>query len=254
VICRTQAIVLRVAPYSETSRVVSWLTADHGRVATLAKGALRPKSAFLGAIDLFQTCELLFYMRPRETLRIARECTPFRRRDGFRTDWRAAAAASYFADLAGRVCPPEAPHPEVFDLLETALDEAEARGAAPPLVFWFELKLLGALGLAPRLNACLSCGGALLPSPGPLRLETGRGGLLCPACGDRPREPGTAVTPDIPAILAAWQRSPTPQAARSTRLAPRQQAALDGFLHAFLAHHLETDPASRRIALRLLAA
>ncbi len=83
-IARARAIVLRVFPYSNTSRVVSWLTADHGRVATLIKGSQRPKSLFLGQYDLFYTCELLFYRHERDGLHIARECTPLTRRDRLR--------------------------------------------------------------------------------------------------------------------------------------------------------------------------
>jgi DNA repair protein RecO len=253
VICRTQAIVLRFAPFSETSRVVSWLTADYGKVATLAKGALRPKSAFLGAFDQFQTCELLFYLRQNEALRIARECSPLKPRPGFRSDWRAAAAASYFADVAGRICPPEAPHPELFALLETVLDEAAARGADPALLFWFDLKLLEALGLSPRLHICLACGRELLPARGALRFAADRGGVLCASCGRGREDAGPAVAADVLAMLNAWQRSRTPRAARSTRCTTRQRGTIDAFLQQFLAHHLEIDPASRRIALGLLS-
>ena len=65
VILKDTAIVLRVAPVSNTSRMVQWFTPAYGKITTLIKGAQRPKSAFLGQFDLFYSCELLFYARER---------------------------------------------------------------------------------------------------------------------------------------------------------------------------------------------
>ena len=48
---KTDAICLGIHPWSKTSHVTSWLTPS-GRVATVVKGAVPPKSAFLGQYDL----------------------------------------------------------------------------------------------------------------------------------------------------------------------------------------------------------
>src|ERR1041385_483360 len=50
---RTTGIILRTRPLTETSLIVQWLTPDLGRIATIAKGARRPKSPFRGQLDLF---------------------------------------------------------------------------------------------------------------------------------------------------------------------------------------------------------
>ena len=72
---KTEATCLRISPWSRTSHVVSWLTPS-GRVATLVKGAVRPKSAFLGQYDLFYRCDLLYYARASGDLHALREVTP----------------------------------------------------------------------------------------------------------------------------------------------------------------------------------
>ena len=72
-IIKTQGIVLTVHPWSRTSHIVTWLTPDHGPVTTLVKGAVRPKSAFLGQYDLFYTCDLLYYARATADLHALRE-------------------------------------------------------------------------------------------------------------------------------------------------------------------------------------
>jgi recombinational DNA repair protein (RecF pathway) len=122
-IAKTEAIVLRVAPFSRTSHVVTWLTREYGRVGTVVKGAVRPKSAFLGQYDLFYTCELLFYERERNGLHVAKECSPLRPRVGLRREWRAYCCAAYICDLVYQSSLAGAQHLEgVFALLTEVLD------------------------------------------------------------------------------------------------------------------------------------
>ena len=251
VILKDQAIVLRVAPVSNTSRIVQWLTVEHGKIATLIKGAQRPKSAFLGQFDLFYTCELLFYARERNHVHIARECSPLTRRDGFRTDWRAAALASYVADVSARLTLPAAPQPALFQLLETALDELAIEGATEAVIYWFELKLLEALGVQPRLTTCLDCGATLLPAPRPPCFAMARGGLVCAPCAAHGAN-GEPVASDALAMLAGWQLSGSPRAARLTQCAARQLGTMEILLGRFLQTHLDLLPTSRAIALGLL--
>ncbi len=173
---KTEAIVLRVAPFSKTSHVVTWLTPGRGRLATVVKGACRPKSPFLGQYDLFYTCELLFYSRERQGLHIARECCPLDARPGFRTNWKASAIASYICDLVSRVTPEGQAQPESYRLVQSALDFLGAGNAKLQLMFWFELRLAEAAGLTPRLATCAACG-AGLPDRGAASFSARRGGI-----------------------------------------------------------------------------
>ncbi len=250
---KTEAIVLRYYPYSNTSRIVSWLTPDGGRIATIVKGSQRPRSAFLGQYDLFYTCELVFYARRHAGLHIARECAPIKTRDRFRADWKAAAAASYLCDLTSRISPPDAPHAGLFDVLETGLDHLAASGAAPAFLFWYELKLLAALGFEPRLRHCLDCDRELRPGARHSKFSYARGGILCSNCAAAHAEGAVPITPDILAMLSAWQRAHTPQYAFSTQCTPWQLGEIQKLLGLFLTYHLDTPLISRRLALETLA-
>jgi DNA repair protein RecO len=252
VIQKTEAIVLRYYPFSNTSRIVSWLTPEAGKIATLVKGSQRPKSFFLGQYDLFYTCELVYYARERAGVHIARECALLKTRDRFRSDWKAAAAASYLSDLLFRVSPPDAPHHGLFDLLDSGLDRLAADGAAASFLFWFELKLLGALGLAPRLIRCLNCERELKPGARRSKFSYSRGGILCSACAEAGAQGSLPIAPDILAILTGWQRARSPQAALSTQCTTWQLGEIEKLLGLFLAYHLDTALPSRGIALEVL--
>lgn len=121
-IVKARGLVLAIHPWSRTSHVVTWLTPDHGPVSTLVKGAVRPKSAFLGQYDLFYTCDLLYYANAIGDLHAIREVTPLAFREHLRSDWRAVALAGYAADLIRDLAPPDAESGRWFTVFESFLD------------------------------------------------------------------------------------------------------------------------------------
>ena len=118
---KTEGIVLRSRPFSRTSRMVTWLTPDFGRVTTVIKGACRPKSFFLGQTDLGYRCELLFYRKERAGAHIAREVFPLDCREALRGNWRASVAASYVCWLLSQVTEPMLASAELYELLDRFL-------------------------------------------------------------------------------------------------------------------------------------
>jgi DNA repair protein RecO (recombination protein O) len=252
-IAKTSGIVLRIDPFSRTSQVVTWLTPDYGRTVTLAKGALRRRSLFLGQFDCFYSCEILFYTRQRSALHILKETSPTKTRDRFREDWKAAACASYLCDLAARLCPPCAGHGEVCALLDLTLDSLDRQGVAIPLVLWFELQLLRMLGFAPQFAACTSCGtGFGANREEPLLFSMSRGGALCGHCAQAHGDATIPIAPDVLAMFRAWQNVGHPQLPQKTVFTRTQQEVAENVLGLFLRYHLDASLASRDIALAVI--
>jgi len=153
---RAEAICLAIRPWSRTSHVVIWLTGA-GRVATLVKGAVRPKSAFLGQYDMNYTCEILYYARARGELHALKECSPLNRRDSLRGDYRALALADYFRLTAGELASSGPEGAEWMDLLGGALDslagrEENSQSDALRRLIRFEMDVLELSGLLPELS------------------------------------------------------------------------------------------------------
>lgn len=245
-ILKTEAIVLRVRGFSNTSHIVTWLSPQAGRLATVVKGACRPKSAFLGQYDLFHTCELLYYARERDGLHIARECAPVEPRNALRTDWRAMMCASYACDAIDHVAESSPPGGTLYGLLRDTLDHLAERGGGMPLLLAFEARLLAALGLAPDLAGCPSCEGR----PGDdLRFAVADGRLVCPDCGEGSRH-SAMVSVSRPAVAALREalRIPGPTPALFERFSPREHMALRRFLGVFMRYHVEIPFASRGLA------
>lgn len=255
-IVKDQGIVLRTVPVTNTSRIVTWLTADGGKLATLAKGCQRPKSPFLGQYDLFYTCEVLYYARSPRGLHILKECTPLAPRPALRHDWRACAAASYAASLFDRILPDGPADSSLYRLLDDTLDALADRTPGPAFLPRFELRLLRALGLAPDWTHCARCRTPLLlpspprPSASPAAcLDAPGGRLLCPACAgsDGPETAFPLGTPAL-AILAAITAGRTipPTLPASVYRELRHAVGL------WLEHHADLSPRPRAVAFEIL--
>jgi len=244
-ILKTEAIALRVRPFSRTSHVVSWLSPDHGLVTTVVKGACRPKSAFLGQYDLFQTCELLFYRRDHEGVHAIRECAPVNFRSALREDWRRVTTASYFCDLAFRVAQSGQESSALYEWLASALDACLEGAVTTAHVLKYELDLLRHAGFMPKLSTCPICHTTAQPWL-KFGLESGR--PLCPHMGvAHAREPAVTIHRDVMECLKKMaEPASTPDDAPEVSLGPGR------FLGIFLSFHLDIPATPRRLAFELL--
>ncbi len=258
-IISTTALVLRIVPFSETSQVVTWLTPEHGKIVTMVKGALRRNSQFQGQYDLFCLSELLFYPRWESSLHVARECCMINPRPHLRGNWKAAACASYCADLMANWLPAQSPNPEGFRLLDGVLNSLDDPNPAAALVPWFELRLLELAGVGPGLKFCQGCRAAwpFAPAGGnPAQRDCffvpAQGGILCPAClAARAPADSMRVTPDVLSVLNFWQTAVGWNVARRMRCTERQRLAVLDLLGAFVGRHLEISGRARRIMLEI---
>ncbi len=244
---RTDAIVLKVRPHENTSRIVTWLSRHQGRMVTLIKGACRPKSAFLGQFDLGYTCELLYYARDRAGLYIARECAPIERRDELRGDWRSALCASYCCDLADRVAENAPPGGALFGVLREALDRLSDGADRVAVLLAFEVRLLALAGLAPDLSGCPEC----QPDSEQcgVRFAIADGRLVCLRCADGDRR-ASAITLPAGALspLRAAAAVDVGGAALLGGCDAAERITLRRFLGLFMRYHLELPLAGRGVA------
>ena len=151
---KTRGVCLAVHPWSRTSHIVSWLTAE-GKVKTVVKGAVRPKSAFLGKYDLNYSCEILYYARGKGELHALRECSAIESRESLRGDFRRLAAADYLRHLIGELAPSGPDCGGWLSALENALDRiahSEDSRSLIAEVISSELEILSLSGLEPDFS------------------------------------------------------------------------------------------------------
>lgn len=149
---KASGLILRVRPFTETSLVVNWLTTNSGRISTLAKGARRPKSLFLGKLDLYYQCDFTFQRSRRSDLHILREVALQNTNTELRRDIHALSLAGYAGTLIELATETETALPQVFDLFSEYLHALLSRPPSPALLYAFETRLLANLGHGPNFE------------------------------------------------------------------------------------------------------
>ena len=143
----TAAILLRKTKLTETSLIITWFTADHGKIKTVAKGARQAKSKFAGVLDLFFDCEIQFARSRRSELHILREVALRNPHAGVRLDYARVALASYFVELIELVTETDHPAPELYELLQRAFGYLNAQEPNLRALLHFESELVRLLGI-----------------------------------------------------------------------------------------------------------
>ena len=154
---RLPAILTRLTRLTDTSLIVHWFTEDHGLIKTVAKGALRPKNAFSGKLDLFFSGEISFAHAKRGDLHTLREVSIHHWREGLRKQYTATLLAAYCCQLMEAAVEPEHPDPPLHDLLTRALDHIDTAGASVRALLHYESELARLLGISHHERSAESC-------------------------------------------------------------------------------------------------
>ena len=178
---KTDAIVIRQADFSESSRVVTFFSRDWGRISTVAKGAKRLKGPFDAALDLLAVCRIVFLRKSSSSLDILTEAQLVSR---FRPNERSLASLYgwyYVAELLAGLTEEYDPHPLLYEEAVKTLDILAHQGDPLLSVLRFELVILREIGQLPAFDYCVGCGAPLTQS-GPFAYWVSQGGLICPSC------------------------------------------------------------------------
>ncbi len=196
---KTDALVIRQADFSETSKVVTFFTRDLGRISAVAKGGRRLKGPFEAALDLLTHCRIVFIRKSSAALDILTEAQVISRFRPNEKSLTSLYAGYYLAELLSELTAEYDPHPQLFDETVAALAQL-AVGADPQLTaLQFELVLLRELGQLPVFDRCVGCDAPVTPK-GKYGFWVSQGGLICERC--RKEEYGQlSLTPDAVRIL-----------------------------------------------------
>ncbi len=206
-------VILQTRPLTETSLIVEWLTADFGRIATVAKGARRAKSPFLGKLDLFYEAAFSFSRSRQSELHNLREASVRQMHVELRADLLKLQQAAYGAAFLRQVTEKETPLPAFFDLFRDFLKTLCEQTPSAQILFSLELKLLRELGLQP----------------------------------DWPETNLTAGSKKIAAHLLEKGF----ESAKNLKLTSAQRDEIQRFLHGYLIFHLNRLPIGRAAALQV---
>lgn len=179
---KTEAIVIRQADFSESSRVVTLFTKDFGKISALAKGAKRLKSAFESGLDLLSHCRIVFIQKSHGTLDLLTESQLLKRFQPVASSLPHLYGGYYIAELLNALTEEGDPHPDLFEAAAVSLDLLSSIDTPFIPVTWFELMTLQEIGQLPDFFSCTICREELSIGDSS-RFWVSQGGLICSRCG-----------------------------------------------------------------------
>lgn len=182
-----QGIILRRDNFGEADRKVVLYTDRYGKIILLAKGARRPKSKLVGAVNLFN--EIDFVGVCGRNFDILTEATIIYSRYGLAKDFPSLKNAFWVGELVDKLVPEREKNPKLYKLLRDILKIIEREKSTKALDY-FIYQALVLLGYKPELNNCVECGKELQGGD-KFTFSPTEGGILGTSChtGDRKGQP-----------------------------------------------------------------
>lgn len=171
-----QGLLLHAYPYRETSLVTELFTRSRGRLALIARGARRPRSALRGVLLAFQPLRLSWSGKSElKTLHKAEWDGRYRPLRG-----TALICGFYVNELLIRLLHREDPHEALFDTYQATLLQLAEGGDLAAILRCFERRMLQELGYGLVLDREVTGGNAIragqdycyLPDRGPVPAES----------------------------------------------------------------------------------
>lgn len=170
-------MVLSTMPVGEYDRRVVILTKEQGKISAFARGARRPNSPLVGAVNPFSFGEFTMYEgRSSFTIQSANITNYFAE---LREDIVGAYYGFYFLEVADYFAKESNDEREMLKLLYQTMRALLNPHIPNRLIRCiFELKTLTVNGQAPQVFQCVICGDKTRPAV----FSAARGGLVCSEC------------------------------------------------------------------------
>jgi DNA repair protein RecO (recombination protein O) len=243
----SEALILRTYKLGEADRIVVFLTRDRGKKRGVAKGARRPRSRYVGALEPMTRAGVAYFEREqRELVRInyvepTRSPMSATGRMGADSTLGALGHVGYFAELIDEWAPEAHADERLFRLGSSMVDALAGGTAIDRLARYFEYWLLRLQGVYPAINACAGCGGtlregAVMPPRDHL--------FICRGCG--PSANGTVVSGEGMQFLKASGTVP-PERLDDVPLSVQSARQLETAHRRLINLHLEKELKSSRV-------
>lgn len=196
--------VLRTWPLRESDLIVSAFTLEHGKIRGVARGARRPKSRWLGALDPLTEVGLEWRAREGEELLNLTDCSivrsPYHCAQELGVTWTLA----FVSELVEVTAPAHDPDETAYRLLRSAVDALLSGASHQVVARYVSAWVLRLHGVLPDSLACAGCGRSLALDGGQWHWRLH--GVGCSACLQG-ESGGVSLLPQDLAFLEAVRRN-----------------------------------------------
>ncbi|MEX0844448.1 MAG: DNA repair protein RecO [Balneolaceae bacterium] len=149
-ITHTQVIVLKVIDYGESSKILTVLSAEHGKIALIAKGAKKPKNKLSGILEIGAVLDVVYYYKQSRGVQTLTEASIYYATNNFRKDFERAAILYATLELLSQLVHENEVNKPVFSFALNFIKWLGDSEESYPAVFaYVQLRLaeIGGIGL-----------------------------------------------------------------------------------------------------------
>lgn len=150
-ICHTRIIILRAIDYQESSKILTVFSAEHGKIALIARGAKKPRNKFAGKLDVGTMLDVVYYYKGSRGVQTLTEANVFYRSDVFRKDFERAAVLYATLELVGQLVHEHEVNLQVYAFAQNFIEWlGEAEETYPSVFAYVQLRLADITGIGMR--------------------------------------------------------------------------------------------------------
>lgn len=238
---KTEAVVLKVIKYRETSKIVTFYTRQFGRLTGMVKGARQAKSKYGSSLQPLSYVSIVFYKKAGRDIQTVSQCDSVRQFKLIPESLEKMAIGMQVVELVNSVAHEEEENIPLFNLLVHTLAAVNDADGNPVNHFYsFEIHLCRILGFTLKFDACVGCGIRLelQASEGKkVKFHLDRGGPLCLNCATLAGQK-VSVSIDAMKTLAAIDDCGGIGELLNRSLEKRMRLEIDSLLWSFLRLHV----------------
>jgi len=183
---RSHAFVLHTYKLGETDQIVVLFMRDFGKIRAVVRRSQSPRRPTAGYYQPLMLLDAIVYGRPSQTLYRMHSVDIVQAFRPLHEEFSLLRCGLYMTELIDVATHEREPAPELFTLFHAMLHALLETPCSTLLLRHFELRVLGALGYAPQLVACVQCARDLHEHEGTFSARLG--GLLCATCAPSVRQ------------------------------------------------------------------
>ncbi|MBQ4145091.1 MAG: DNA repair protein RecO [Clostridia bacterium] len=181
-IVEATGIVTREIKYGDSSRILTLVTKEYGKISVLAGGVRSNKSGMLTSTQLFSYGEFTLFKSGGKSLYKINNCSVIDSFSKLRNSLERMAYASYFCEVTNNIIQEEAPDSEQLNLLLNSLYMLSSDNhSSKHIKAVFEFRTLSIQGFLSPPTKCIHCG-----STDNLKyFHSGDGYGVCSVCAEK---------------------------------------------------------------------
>ncbi|HBX65365.1 MAG: DNA repair protein RecO [Balneola sp.] len=147
-ITHTQAIILRAIDYQESSKILTVLSAEHGKIALIAKGAKKPKNKLAGILEIGAVLDVVYYYKQTRGVQTLTEASIHYSTNNFRKDFERAAVLYATLEIVSQLVHEHEVNDAVFEFTLNFIEWlGDAEETYPSVFAYVQLRLAEISGI-----------------------------------------------------------------------------------------------------------